>query len=125
MQQVLEPNRLCPSPLYPMVACLAENCSICHVCVSTLPAHLSASIAFHPPCADYFKEMQLSLEHLAFLPPNAALALLLAVWPMCRCALQACVALNSWPAPCLLQAMPSFRHLLVGHSRLGAMPMQL
>lgn len=30
--------------------------------------------------------MKLSLEHLAFLPPNAALALLLAVWPMCRCA---------------------------------------
>ncbi|KAL4443971.1 hypothetical protein ABPG75_011708 [Micractinium tetrahymenae] len=34
--------------------------------------------------SDYFKEMQLSLEHLAFLPPSAAMALLLAVWPMCR-----------------------------------------
>ena len=28
----------------------------------------------------------MSLEHLVFLPPNAALALLLAVWPICRCA---------------------------------------
>lgn len=30
------------------------------------------------------KEMKVSLEHLVFLPPNAALALLLAVWPLCR-----------------------------------------
>jgi hypothetical protein len=28
--------------------------------------------------------MKLSLEHLAFLPPGAGLALLLAVWPVCR-----------------------------------------
>lgn len=33
---------------------------------------------------DHMSDMKLSLEHLAFLPPNAALALLLAVWPMCR-----------------------------------------
>lgn len=44
------------------------------------------------PCVcgitDYLKEMRLSLEHLTFLPPSAALALLLAVWPMCRCAVR-------------------------------------
>ncbi|KAL4855268.1 Fanconi anemia group I protein [Chlorella vulgaris] len=33
---------------------------------------------------DYQHEMKLSLVHLTFLPPHASLALLLAVWPMCR-----------------------------------------
>ncbi|EFN56539.1 hypothetical protein CHLNCDRAFT_144181 [Chlorella variabilis] len=32
---------------------------------------------------DHLGEMKLSLEHLAFLPPAAGLALLLAVWPVC------------------------------------------
>jgi hypothetical protein len=60
--------------------------------------------------ADYMQEMRQSLEHLALLPPSAALSLLLAVWPMCRCALHraaACCVLDAcWallPAclPCL------------------------
>lgn len=51
-------------------------------CLPRLSIHCVA--ALHPLLADYFKEMQLSLEHVAFLPPNAAIALLLAVWPMCR-----------------------------------------
>lgn len=28
--------------------------------------------------------MQVSLQNLVFLPPNSALSLLLAVWPLCR-----------------------------------------
>lgn len=35
----------------------------------------------------------MSLEHLIFLPPNSALALLLAVWPICRRDLQGSRAL--------------------------------
>lgn len=37
-----------------------------------------------PSAPDHMKEMKVSLEHLIFLPPNSALALLLAVWPICR-----------------------------------------
>ncbi|GAB4818334.1 hypothetical protein N2152v2_005380 [Parachlorella kessleri] len=34
--------------------------------------------------AEYLNDFKVSLENLAFLPPNAALSLLLAVWPLCR-----------------------------------------
>lgn len=49
-----------------------------------------------PPNADHMKEMKVSLEHLIFLPPNSALALLLAVWPICRRAAQSHKLLGLW-----------------------------
>lgn len=44
------------------------------------------------------KEMKVSLEHLIFLPPNSALALLLAVWPICRSVCWGCGWNASWCA---------------------------
>ena len=84
----------CPSPRLP---CQPDSWT----CMPAQPQFGSPALpppsSTHRPlatlAADYMQEMRLSLEHLALLPPNAALSLLLAVWPMCRC-------VRAWPADC-------------------------
>jgi hypothetical protein len=72
----------------------AHSCHCLPACLLALLCSAFANLALANLCcskfplpADYMQEMRLSLEHLALLPPNAALSLLLAVWPMCRCGL--------------------------------------
>jgi hypothetical protein len=62
---------------------LAPFFAACHLPHLPLPVTTHARALLSPP-ADYKHEMKLSLVHLTFLPPHASLALLLAVWPMCR-----------------------------------------
>lgn len=70
-----------PGALTPFFAA----CHLPHLPLSLpLPVNTNCSRPLRLPVADYKHEMKLSLVHLTFLPPHASLALLLAVWPMCR-----------------------------------------
>lgn len=62
---------------------------LCFLAMCVVAPSAPGSLVRHPlpsdaHTSDQLPDMKLSLEHLAFLPPGCALALLLAVAPLCR-----------------------------------------